>query len=600
MFKMGEKAEEGSRTWVKLTGRFGKKLRQQDPKTEEADSDRSDSPEEAGRRLSVREEELLSRVQPDQEGEDLLCRDLELLKLQILTTVRRSFAGDPDADLASAVAVLRQQETLDRHREGGGCRWRPLKCLGAHNALLADVAEFRLAEAARDADRDGAGGLSTPLKRQVCGAGKRVKEDLLRCARTLQPCYDPDLDVLNIYAGLCHQSFAARLSDAVQAGPDVDECAYLLFWVNTFYPREILKHEELRGKLKSDCLGALLPREQVRQLEERVAKNKEERLCSWLHKVLQREEENWSGGKMPEVIDDFFFCPLAVDVIQVIDGSLADSDYFSGGDRTDSRWIAAHLENFLLSYKKSLEKLSQGNDEHATTWMKAHLACQEQLRDYVGRRAEDQPGSQESGRCEAILDELRDFVSVAFTRPIHEHLKVYYRQLWTPGWCDGSLPVMDSLLEVLFHVLDQQLTHLKASCKQSLTRTFRRELEVEYARRMTKSRLKGEQDWAAAARRMLDDARKMDDFFRVAGCDESRCFGQMPVNVEAPHLGSIRKDMLAFARKFLDFRCKLSDPASSTIVGGAEEVLTPTDRKLTLFFGPKARQWLRSRLSGNY
>lgn len=67
--------------------------------------------------------------------------------------------------------------------------------------------------------------------------GKRVKADLLRCARLLRPCYGPHLDVLNIYAGLCLRSFSARLSGALRGGLEADDCAYLLFWVNTFYPQ---------------------------------------------------------------------------------------------------------------------------------------------------------------------------------------------------------------------------------------------------------------------------------------------------------------------------------------------------------------------------
>lgn len=43
----------------------------------------------------------------------------------------------------------------------------------------------------------------------------------------------------------------------------------------------------------------------------------QERVSSWLLRVLRREEEKWSGASTPEVLGDDYFCPLAVDVIQV-------------------------------------------------------------------------------------------------------------------------------------------------------------------------------------------------------------------------------------------------------------------------------------------
>ncbi|XP_077366434.1 uncharacterized protein LOC144010145 isoform X4 [Festucalex cinctus] len=405
---MDDNPEAKSRKWTKFPAKFRKDIQPREHKTgqaarqvreqeQEQDSNRElAGMEEAGleetsRKLCIREEELLSHAQPSEEDVDRLQRDLEVLKLQVLMVVQRSFTSDDlGSGLTSAVAAMRLQEALDRRWSGvgDGPRWRPLRCLGSHNALLANVVESRLEEAARDGDQNGAGGLATPIKRQVCGLGKRAKADLLRCARVLQPCYGDRMDVLNIYAGLCHRSFSARLSRIVQGGLEADDSAYLLFWVNMFYPQEILQHEELRGKLKTECLGSLLQRDQVRQLEEQYGNNKEAQVSLWLRKVLQREEESWTGTNMPEVMDDFFFCPLAIDVIQVIDGSLADLRCLVGEDGSKSHRVEAHLESFLLGYKKCLEKLSQRKDEHASTWMKAHLACEEQLRDYISR----QPG----------------------------------------------------------------------------------------------------------------------------------------------------------------------------------------------------------------
>ncbi len=67
--------------------------------------------------------------------------------------------------------------------------------------------------------------------------GKRVKEDLLTVARAVKDCYPPHMDILNVYAGLYHQGFSARLTQLAGSGLEADDCSYLLFWINHCYPR---------------------------------------------------------------------------------------------------------------------------------------------------------------------------------------------------------------------------------------------------------------------------------------------------------------------------------------------------------------------------
>ncbi|XP_019740491.1 tumor necrosis factor alpha-induced protein 2-like [Hippocampus comes] len=413
---MEDNAEGGAGRRPEFPGRLPKNVgpRERAGREERTSARSDDELETTGRMLAAREEELLSGGRPGEERAERLRRDLEVLKLRALTAVRRSFACDDPDDLADqlsgAAAAVRLQEELDRRWAGGGGAppWRPLKCLASHNALLADVAESRLEEAARDGERDGALRLSTPVKRRVCGMGERVKADLLRCARVLQPCYGPHLDVLNIYAALCVRSLSAQLSGVIRGGLEADDCAYLLFWVNTFYPQEILQHEELRDKLKTACLGALLRRDEVRRLEERYASSQEERVSLWLLRVLRREEEKWSGAGMPEVLDDDYFCPLAVDVIQVIDGSLADLRCVLGDDGAGCHEVAAHLERFLFRYQKALGKLARRKDERASAWMKAHSACEEQLSEYVGSQlVATQRGRRSCARAQGCGDGSR-------------------------------------------------------------------------------------------------------------------------------------------------------------------------------------------------
>ncbi|XP_054616918.1 tumor necrosis factor alpha-induced protein 2a isoform X2 [Dunckerocampus dactyliophorus] len=635
---MEEKPEgEGRRRLprLKITRRFWKNSRQQDHPAEETESEETSRKftviegdleetsrkltnmdaelDETSRKLVTREEELFSQDPPSEEDEDQLQRDLETLKLHILMVVNRTFNSsssvEPNA-LKSAVAAMQLQEAQDRRWAGRPVgrvpMWRPQKCLSAHNMLLAKVVESRLAKAAED-ELSGTDGLSSPLKRQVCRMGKRVKEDLLRVSQLVQDCYGTDVDVVNVYAGLCHGCFSARLTQMTSAGLEADDSAYLLFWANCYYPQEILEHEDLRRSIKTSCLGALLPKEVVQDLEEQYMKRKE--MDMWLHNILHREEDNWSKDETPEIIDNYYFSPLAINVIQVIDGSLKECSSLINDDRTSQK-VTAHLESFLGWYKKSVEKLVKRSDQSVSAMMKAHLACEEQLRDYV-RGQTGSVTAEQRHRCEDILDALRDSGYSRFTRPIHQQLKVYYKQLWTSGWLDGSLPVVDSLLDSLYeHLAD--LADMKPSCRQRLLCVLHEDTVVQYLKRMMKSRMKSRRQQVDGAQRMTEDAQKMNDFFSAVGCSGLLRLGTMLCNVaEILRLhdpGSVRLEMVAFAMKFPDLsdillsslltlKSDLSADDARSIRRSLEEVRpfrTSTSQSSVLFSKLKV-QWVSDR-----
>lgn len=197
--------------------------------------------EEQSRRLIGREEQLFGQEAPSEEEQDALQKELEDLLLQVWTAVHNSFSDSP-ADLEvlrSAVTSIQQQEAQDRHwqevEEGLVPVWRPQKCLSTHTQLLRNMVASRLDHAT--AESSGADGLSSSLKREVCLTGKRLKEDLLSVARRVKACYPPELDILNVYAGLYQQSFSTRLTELARPGLSPDDCSYLLFWVNTCYPQ---------------------------------------------------------------------------------------------------------------------------------------------------------------------------------------------------------------------------------------------------------------------------------------------------------------------------------------------------------------------------
>ena len=122
--------------------------------------------------------------------------------------------------------------------------WRPVECLKTHGELLAAMVESRLNSAAPvDSGSGGGGGgggattLSSEAKKELCGLGKRLQEDLLVVASKVPPCYPAEWGVPELLAGLYHRGFGRRLSALGRTPLGVEDCSYLLFWLNDYYPK---------------------------------------------------------------------------------------------------------------------------------------------------------------------------------------------------------------------------------------------------------------------------------------------------------------------------------------------------------------------------
>ncbi|XP_008297125.1 tumor necrosis factor alpha-induced protein 2a isoform X1 [Stegastes partitus] len=546
----------------------------------EVQQEQEEQLEEISRRLIIREDELFSQDAPseEEEEEDQLQKDFEDLRLQICMAIHNTFTPSSSCSsssssstkhlevLRSAVASIQQQEVQDRR--WADCSqdrvpvWRPQKCLSTHNALLQNMVEDRLTKAAED-DSGGVDKLSSAVKRQVCRMGKCVKEDLLSVVRTVKDCYPPQMDILNVYAALYHRSFFARLTELATSELETEDCSYLLFWVNHYYPLEILKHEELDGQIKTACLGSLLLKGDLNRLEEQYLVHKEDKVKLWLNTALKKEKESWLSGRAPELIDCYYFSPLAVDVIQVTDGCLTEFNC-AIKDQSKTQRLTAHLENFLCSYKKCVEEFVKGNHSNVRSVIKAQLVCEQQLRDYITR----QTGSlseEQRRRCLDTLSALRDCGYQCFTGPTQVQLKVRLSQLWTATWVDGSLPVVDSLLDSLNQQL-ADLIDLKPACRQSLLCALHQDVVLKYVKRMLQSRMKSREQQVAGAQRMIEDSQKIDRFFRDEGGSEASWLGVMLcrlaeiLSLQDP--ASVQLELVSLARTFPD----LSDAHVSALL----------------------------------
>uniref|UniRef100_A0A096MG53 Tumor necrosis factor, alpha-induced protein 2b n=1 Tax=Poecilia formosa TaxID=48698 RepID=A0A096MG53_POEFO len=495
---------------------------------EEEEQQEEERLDDLSRKLILREEELFTQDGRSEEEEDRLLKDFESLSVRVWMAIHSSFvttatpAGRPDV-LRSAVDTILQQETQDQRwteRPADSAPvWRPLRWLRTHNLLLQKMVEKQLKDAEENETGD-TGQLSSVTKRQVCRLGKRVKEDLLTAAEAVRHCYPSRMDVLNIYGGLYHQAFAARLAQLCSSELDLDDCSYLLFWVNHYYPDEILKHKELDG-IKTACLGSLLQPDTLGRLEEQYLRSTKKTYFPLGTKIMQN---------------------LNINTLNIDQILLNFSGYFI-------------LLCLCCSYRKSVEDLVKVNPSNLHPVLKATLVCEQQLRDYISGQAEGLAEEQKR-RCLDTLSALRDCCYQCLTFPLHGKIKVFLSQLWTPPWVDGSLPVVDQLLSFLSQQL-ADLSDLKPACKQPLVCDLHQDLVAQYMKKTMKTRVKSRQQQVAGSERMVEDAKKMDGFFREQGCgsapylSETLCSVAEILRLQDP--ASVHLEVVDLARRFPDF-----------------------------------------------
>ncbi|XP_013999280.2 tumor necrosis factor alpha-induced protein 2 [Salmo salar] len=568
---------------------------------------------EACQQLLLREDKLFGQETMTVEGlgqvcneddEDTLQKDYETLLLHLWMAVHTTFSSTPSGEhleiLRSAVETITLLEEKDQQWEvrlEGSSEapvWRPHQCRLTHDTLLEKIVDSRMRNAAVEEDNVSASNsnLSTSMEREVYRMGKCLKEDVLRVASDVRDCYPPDFDVCNLYVRLYHQKFSARLTELARSGLDVDDCNYLLCWVNNYYPNDILKHKDLEGHINIESLGTLLSEKDLTTLEEQYLLQKESTVRTWFSKALSKMEEGWLSGKSPELIDGYCFCPLAIDIIQAVDGAMREARTILGSEAKAQR-ILRQLDSFLISYKSSLEEFVKRTGENTQAVVKANLVNIEQFRDFIVRREESIPEEIKTS-CMSTLADLRDCGYGYFTDPIHEELRVQYRMLWTQAWFTGGQMVLDEVLETLDRHM-QQFTDLKPICMEELLGRLHMEMMVEYVKRMMKRkmRLKDKEQQEAAAKLLADDSSTLSTYFTEAGSKINWLSEVLPKMAEVVRLqdpGSIQLEIVTLARDFPDLSWKhisallsLKANLSTADVQGIKESLVENRPTVTTF-----------------
>lgn len=200
---------------------------------------------EADQQLLACEDHLFSsepaeeKVFHTEDEVDRLHKEFEILLLQLRTVISDSFNNENYETLKSAVTAILQEEERDRYWNEAArdkCpTWRPTRCRQIHDTVLQTLVEMRIQQAHKE--ESGADNLSTSLKTDICRVGKRIRTDLLQVVRHIQQCYTPEFDVCNMYVQLYHQAFSTKLQELTRSNIELEDCIYILSWINRFYPK---------------------------------------------------------------------------------------------------------------------------------------------------------------------------------------------------------------------------------------------------------------------------------------------------------------------------------------------------------------------------
>lgn len=198
----------------------------------------------ASQQLIEREELLFGQNTEEQKLKDheaevkSLAADYSTLRDRILQILLQSFSLDIESvkGLTSAVITIHQehqQDQLWKQRSRTSPCWRPCRWTELHNKTVLSLVKARMDNPQKSSE--GQRGMSSIMEDIFC-MGKQLKDDLHFVVNVVKTCYPPEHNICQSYAELFHQAFSFGLKNIADFGLGDKDCAYLLRWVNEYYP----------------------------------------------------------------------------------------------------------------------------------------------------------------------------------------------------------------------------------------------------------------------------------------------------------------------------------------------------------------------------
>ncbi|XP_008314197.1 tumor necrosis factor alpha-induced protein 2 isoform X2 [Cynoglossus semilaevis] len=478
----------------------------------------------ASQQLIEREELLFGQNTEEQKLKDheaevkSLAADYSTLRDRILQILLQSFSLDIESvkGLTSAVITIHQehqQDQLWKQRSRTSPCWRPCRWTELHNKTVLSLVKARMDNPQKSSE--GQRGMSSIMEDIFC-MGKQLKDDLHFVVNVVKTCYPPEHNICQSYAELFHQAFSFGLKNIADFGLGDKDCAYLLRWVNEYYP-DLLQKPELSSEINADVLGKLLPQELLKPLEEQFLNSQQNELVRYIDRVLGEAKQNWSNGEEPVREEGCYVSHVAYDIIQCING-LVKSACTVVGDINKARSITCSLDSLMKRYKSFQEEVVRLNRANSRAIIMANLGCIQQFREVLEKNPHLFKENIRT-ECLQVLTAMKKSAHSYFLTPMHEALKPQYRKLGTNEWL--SKPVFKNLLLSLQRQTED-LQGLNQSCLQELVSQFEEEVTVEYVRRLLKGdvKLKDRNQQNQAYHEVKENAEGLRTFFLGMGSDQ--------------------------------------------------------------------------------
>lgn len=464
----------------------------------------------------TREEEVQKHHQKEIEE---LSADRRALEKQIQHTLQQSLSLKPEQVdneaalsaitrcLTAAVMAIYKEEEQDLLRKQGKrqtlSNWKKL-----HDLILNSLIEGRI-DNPSVAPVDLAGKSSIQL--DVECMGRQLKEDLLLVVNVLKNCYPPESNICQFYAQLYHQNLSNRLRKIVDFVLHDKDCAFILRWVNEYYPG-ILNKPELASKIDAAALGKLLPKDLLDGLEEQYLDAQQNKLSVYMNQVLEEENKKWTEGKEPPREDGCYTSPLAYDIIQIINGMVTAAETVTGSQQK-AKNITRPFTDLLQKFKAFHEDtIKQNSKAH----IKANLGCVEQFMDTLQRKRNLFPDDVQEN-CLTVLNDIRKSGKTCLLSSMHKYLKPQYQKLGTSDWLKKK-----SLFEKLLGSLENQFQYLEGlsqSCHQWVISELYKEVTQEYVKRLLRGevKLRDREHQQKAFMTVMDNAESLHKLFTNMG-----------------------------------------------------------------------------------
>lgn len=457
-------------------------------------------------------------VEEEEDSEARLAKDYEDLLECVRQTLENSLelqSKEEQEMLKEAVHAVLEEEKQDIRWEGFQEKqrpsWRPRRCKQIHEALLEMLVQRRMEEAPIDSSID----VRSSMQQSIICKAKRLKEDLLKVVTWVSCCYPEELNVCQFYAALYHKAFAARLSEVAEFTLCDEDCVLILQWVNQDYP-SILNCREIKGRIDQAKLDPLLPEDLLSPLEQQFLSNEKREVSKCLHNILDREETAWRDGKLPQLMDQVYCCPQAIDVIQFFHRHVEFTEQVLG-DKTKARRITCQMSNFLKDYRAFHAKVIKSKQPNTEAVLMVNLSYLIQCRDYIIKNAHLFPEDVKTD-CLSLLTGMTESSHCYFTSNMHREMKDLYRKVGSNEWLKNSKGVCEELLAKLdSHI--QKFNNLDKTCCQELLGRIHKEFLAEYIRKMMKQKIKlsNKEQQQLAASALCFNSERIHTFLTSAG-----------------------------------------------------------------------------------